>query len=108
MKELDMLEIKNLIVQIEDKRILNGLNLTVNTARSRPSWGRTGPASRRCPTCIAGKEDYEVLDGEVLLNGENLLEMEPRRARRRRRVPRLPVSARNSRRRHDDLPEGGA
>ena len=103
-----MLEIKNLTVQIEDKRILNGLNLTVNKGEVAAIMGPNGSGKSTLSYVIAGKEDYEVLDGEILLDGENLLEMEPRRARRRRRVPGVPVPARDSRRRHDDVPEGGA
>ena len=47
-----MLEIRNLHVKIadEDKKILNGLTSPSPTARWPPSWGRTAPASRRCPT----------------------------------------------------------
>ena len=50
MKELNMLQINNLVVQIEDNRILNGLSLTVNTVKWRPSWGPTDQANRRFPT----------------------------------------------------------
>lgn len=72
-----MLEIRNLVVQIEDKRILNGLNLTVNKGEVAAIMGPNGSGKSTLSYVIAGKEDYEVLDGEILLNGENLLEMEP-------------------------------
>ena len=72
-----MLEIKNLVVQIEDKRILNGLNLTVNKGEVAAIMGPNGSGKSTLSYVIAGKEDYEVLDGEILLDGENLLEMEP-------------------------------
>ncbi len=71
-----MLEIKNLVVQIEDKRILNGLNLTVNKGEVAAIMGPNGSGKSTLSYVIAGKEDYEVLDGEILLNGENVLEME--------------------------------
>jgi Fe-S cluster assembly ATP-binding protein len=71
-----MLEIKNLVVQIEDKRILNGLNLTVNKGEMAAIMGPNGSGKSTLSYVIAGKEDYEVLDGEILLDGENLLEME--------------------------------
>ncbi|WP_457090075.1 Fe-S cluster assembly ATPase SufC [Microvirga sp. P5_D2] len=71
-----MLEIKNLVVQIEDKRILNGLNLTVNKGEVAAIMGPNGSGKSTLSYVIAGKEDYEILDGEILLNGENLLEME--------------------------------
>jgi len=72
-----MLEIKNLVVQIEDKRILNGLNLTVNKGEVAAIMGPNGSGKSTLSYVIAGKEDYEVIDGEILLDGQNLLEMEP-------------------------------
>ena len=72
-----MLEIKNLVVQIEDKRILNGLNLTVNKGEVAAIMGPNGSGKSTLSYVVAGKEDYEVLDGEILLDGQNLLEMEP-------------------------------
>ena len=73
-----MLEIRNLTVKIadEDKQILNGLNLTVNAGEVAAIMGPNGSGKSTLSYVIAGKEDYEVLDGEILLNGENLLEME--------------------------------
>jgi Fe-S cluster assembly ATP-binding protein len=71
-----MLEIRNLVVQIEDKRILNGLNLTVNNGEMAAIMGPNGSGKSTLSYVIAGKEDYEVLDGEILLDGQNLLEME--------------------------------
>ena len=72
-----MLEIKNLTVQIEDKRILNGLNLTVKRGEVAAIMGPNGSGKSTLSYVIAGKEDYEVLDGEVLLDGDNILDMEP-------------------------------
>jgi Fe-S cluster assembly ATP-binding protein len=72
-----MLEINNLTVQIEDKRILNGLNLTVNKGEVAAIMGPNGSGKSTLSYVLAGKEDYEILDGEVLLDGQNLLEMEP-------------------------------
>ena len=72
-----MLEIRNLTVQIEDKKILNGLTLTVHDGEVAAIMGPNGSGKSTLSYVIAGKEDYEVLDGEILLNGENLLEMEP-------------------------------
>src|SRR6195952_803986 len=70
-----MLEIKNLVVQIEDNRILNGLNLTVNDGEVAAIVGPNGSGKSTLSYVIAGKEDYEVLDGEILLDGQNVLEM---------------------------------
>ena len=75
--EFKMLEIKNLVVEIEDKRILNGLNLTVNKGEVAAIMGPNGSGKSTLSYVIAGKEDYEILDGEILLDGQNLLEMEP-------------------------------
>src|SRR6187200_3353631 len=75
--EVQMLEIKNLIVEIEDKRILNGVDLTVKKGEVAAIMGPNGSGKSTLSYVIAGKEDYEVLDGEILLNGENLLDMSP-------------------------------
>jgi Fe-S cluster assembly ATP-binding protein len=70
-----MLQIKNLVVQIDDNRILNGLDLTVNRGEVAAIMGPNGSGKSTLSYVIAGKEDYEVLDGEILLDGQNLLEM---------------------------------
>jgi Fe-S cluster assembly ATP-binding protein len=72
-----MLEIKNLVVQIDDNRILNGLNLSVNDGEVAAIMGPNGSGKSTLSYVIAGKSDYEVLDGEIILDGQNLLEMEP-------------------------------
>jgi Fe-S cluster assembly ATP-binding protein len=74
-----MLEIRNLHVAIEDgtKKILNGLNLTIGDGEVAAIMGPNGSGKSTLSYVIAGKEDYEVLDGEILLDGKNLLEMEP-------------------------------
>ncbi len=73
-----MLEIKNLTVKIadEDKVILNGLNLKVARGEVAAIMGPNGSGKSTLSYVIAGKPDYEVLEGEVLLDGVNLLEME--------------------------------
>jgi Fe-S cluster assembly ATP-binding protein len=73
-----MLEIRNLTVKIadEDKTILNGLNLTVKSGEVAAIMGPNGSGKSTLSYVVAGKEDYEILDGEILLNGENILEME--------------------------------
>ncbi|MEN3930956.1 Fe-S cluster assembly ATPase SufC [Microvirga sp. W0021] len=71
-----MLEIKNLVVSIEDKQIINGLNLKVAKGEVAAIMGPNGSGKSTLSYVIAGNEDYEVLDGEILLNGENILEME--------------------------------
>jgi Fe-S cluster assembly ATP-binding protein len=73
-----MLEINNLHVAIEGgaKKILNGLTLKVAAGEVAAIMGPNGSGKSTLSYVIAGKEDYEVLDGEILLNGENILEME--------------------------------
>ncbi|MFT0892492.1 Fe-S cluster assembly ATPase SufC [Pseudochelatococcus sp. G4_1912] len=72
-----MIEIKNLVVEIEGNRILNGLDLTVKDGEVAAIMGPNGSGKSTLSYVIAGKDDYEVLEGEVLLNGENILEMDP-------------------------------
>ena len=71
-----MLEIKNLHVAIEDKKILNGLTLTVNDGEVAAIMGPNGSGKSTLSYVIAGKPDYDILDGEILLNGVNVLDME--------------------------------
>jgi Fe-S cluster assembly ATP-binding protein len=73
-----MLEIKNLTVKIadEDKVILNGLSLKVAAGEVAAIMGPNGSGKSTLSYVVAGKEDYEVLEGEILLNGQNILEME--------------------------------
>ncbi|MGP9819486.1 Fe-S cluster assembly ATPase SufC [Salinarimonas sp. NSM] len=71
-----MLEIKNLVAEIEGKRILDGLTLTVHDGETAAIMGPNGSGKSTLSYIIAGKEDYEILDGEILLDGENILEME--------------------------------
>ncbi|HZB38385.1 MAG TPA: Fe-S cluster assembly ATPase SufC [Beijerinckiaceae bacterium] len=72
-----MLEIKNLTVRIEDKNILEGLNLTVRKGEVAAIMGPNGSGKSTLSYVVAGKEDYEIVEGEILLDGQNLLEMEP-------------------------------
>ncbi|HEX5868195.1 MAG TPA: Fe-S cluster assembly ATPase SufC [Beijerinckiaceae bacterium] len=72
-----MLEIKNLTVQIEDNRILNGLNLTVRRGEVAAIMGPNGSGKSTLSYVIAGKADYEILDGEILLDGDNVLDLDP-------------------------------
>ncbi len=74
-----MLEINNLTVKIadEDKVILNGLTLKVHKGEVAAIMGPNGSGKSTLSYVVAGKEDYEVLDGEILLDGVNVLEMEP-------------------------------
>lgn len=72
-----MLEIKNLSVSIEDKLILDNLSLTVNAGEVAAIMGPNGSGKSTLAYVLAGKPAYEVQSGEILLDGENLLEFEP-------------------------------
>ncbi len=72
-----MLEIRDLHVRIEDREILKGVNLVVPKGEVHAIMGRNGSGKSTLSYVLAGKEDYEVTGGEVLLDGENILEMEP-------------------------------
>ena len=73
-----MLEIKNLVVKIADTdtQIINGLNLKVAAGEVAAIMGPNGSGKSTLSYVIAGKEDYEVVEGDILLNGASVLEME--------------------------------
>src|SRR3569832_1589623 len=70
-----MLSIKNLQAKIGDKEILKGINLTVKAGEVHAIMGPNGSGKSTLASVLAGREDYEITDGEVLFNGQNLLEM---------------------------------
>ncbi len=72
-----MLEIRDLHVRIEEREILKGVNLVVPKGELHAIMGRNGSGKSTLSYVLAGKEDYEVTSGEVLLDGVNILEMEP-------------------------------
>jgi Fe-S cluster assembly ATP-binding protein len=74
---MPLLEIKNLHVEIEGKKILNGLDLVVNKGEVHAIMGPNGSGKSTLAYVLAGKDDYEVTQGDVLFNGESVLEMEP-------------------------------
>jgi Fe-S cluster assembly ATP-binding protein len=74
---MSLLEVKNLHVEIEDKKILNGLNLTIEPGTVHAIMGPNGSGKSTLAYVLAGKSDYNVTDGEVLLDGESILDMEP-------------------------------
>jgi Fe-S cluster assembly ATP-binding protein len=71
-----LLEIKNLHARVDDKPILNGLNLTIDGGEVHAIMGPNGSGKSTLSYVLSGRQGYEVTDGEVLFDGKNLLEME--------------------------------
>jgi Fe-S cluster assembly ATP-binding protein len=72
-----LLEVKNLRVEIDGKKILSGLDLTVEQGQVAAIMGPNGSGKSTLAYVLAGKPDYEVIEGEVLLDGQSVLEMGP-------------------------------
>jgi Fe-S cluster assembly ATP-binding protein len=74
-----MLEIKNLHARIAEDgtEIIRGLNLTVQDGEVAAIMGPNGSGKSTLSYILAGREDYEVTEGEILYNGESILEMDP-------------------------------
>ncbi|HWG89269.1 MAG TPA: Fe-S cluster assembly ATPase SufC [Candidatus Thermoplasmatota archaeon] len=70
------LEVKNLHVNVDGKPILKGLNLTVNRGEVHAIMGPNGSGKSTLSYTIMGHPKYEVTQGEILLRGQNVLEME--------------------------------
>ncbi len=71
-----MLEIKNLHVEIDGKVILKGLDLVIPKGEVHAIMGPNGSGKSTLSYVIAGRENYEVTQGEILLDGKNVLDME--------------------------------
>ncbi len=74
---MTMLEIRNLHVSVGDREILKGLTLTVKPGEVAAIMGPNGTGKSTLSYVIAGREGYEITEGEVLLDGENILDLEP-------------------------------
>src|SRR6218665_1972276 len=72
-----MLQIKNLHASVEDKEILKGINLEVKAGEVHAIMGPNGSGKSTLSSVIAGKEEYEVTDGEIFLEGEDIGELAP-------------------------------
>jgi len=72
-----MLSIKNLHVEVDGKEIIRGLDLNVNPGEVHAIMGPNGSGKSTLAHVLAGRDGYEVISGEVLYDGENLLDMAP-------------------------------
>ena len=72
-----LLEIRNLHAGIGDTQILKGIDLSIAPGEIHAIMGRNGSGKTTAANIIMGHPDFEVEEGEVLLSGENLLELEP-------------------------------
>ncbi len=72
-----MLTIENLHVRVADREILKGLDLTVPTGEVHAIMGPNGSGKSTLAQVLAGRENYEVTSGTVLLDGQDLLELAP-------------------------------
>ncbi|WP_044411838.1 Fe-S cluster assembly ATPase SufC [Thiomicrospira microaerophila] len=71
-----LLDIQNLQAQVEDKQILKGINLQVNPGEVHAIMGPNGSGKSTLSSVLAGREDYEVTEGSVQFDGEDLLEID--------------------------------
>jgi Fe-S cluster assembly ATP-binding protein len=76
-KRMNMLEIKNLHTTVGGKPILKGVDLTIEAGQIHAIMGPNGAGKSTLGNVIAGRDGYEVTQGEVLFKGKNLLELEP-------------------------------
>ncbi|MCR9250735.1 MAG: ATP-binding cassette domain-containing protein, partial [bacterium] len=72
-----MLSIKNLKARIEDKEILNGIDLEVKPGEIHAIMGPNGSGKSTLASVLAGRETYEVTDGSVTFDGTDLLDLAP-------------------------------
>ena len=72
-----MLEIKNLWAGVEGRQILKGVNLSIAAGEVHAIMGPNGSGKSTLAQVLAGRDGYEIPDGSVAFDGENLLELAP-------------------------------
>ena len=72
-----MLEIINLHAEVEGQKILQGLNLKIDKGEVHSIMGPNGSGKSTLASILAGKEDYDITDGDIVYKGESILELSP-------------------------------
>jgi Fe-S cluster assembly ATP-binding protein len=72
-----MLQIKNLHAKVDDNEILRGVNLTINPGEVHAIMGPNGSGKSTLAGVLAGRDAFEVTEGQVLYEGKDLLDMDP-------------------------------
>ena len=72
----NLLEIIDLHVSIDDKKILNGLNLTINRNQVHAIMGPNGSGKSTLSYVLAGRDGYEVTGGDILVDGKSILDLD--------------------------------
>ena len=72
-----MLKIKNLHAGVDGKEILKGLNLSIKAGEMHTIMGRNGSGKSTLSNVITGRDGYTITQGDVLFNGESILDWSP-------------------------------
>ena len=72
-----MLEIKNLHAKVEEKDILKGVNLEIKSGEIHAIMGPNGSGKSTLASVITGKEEYEMTEGQIVFENENLEDVSP-------------------------------
>ena len=87
-----LLEARDLTAQLGEMQILKGVNLTVNPGEVHAIMGLNGSGKSTFAKILAGRDEYEVTGGQVLYNGQDLLELDPEERAREGGLYGVPVS----------------
>ena len=74
---MSVLEIRNLHASVEDRAILKGVNLTLRSGEVHALMGPNGSGKSTLAYVIAGHPHYKISEGDILIDGESVLKMEP-------------------------------